>query len=88
MMAPEHDQDGSTTCTVTAIRFGMPSRALYHRRFRFDTAALPDEYHTISKGTAIRMLLLMDEDKQETSRRRAQKIAQTIANMHHCEARG
>ena len=55
--------------------------------FRFDTDALADEYHSISEDAAIQMLLLMDAVKQETSRRKAQKMAEAIANMHHCEAR-
>ena len=57
------------------------------KRFRFDTDALTDEYHTISEDAAIHMLLLMDAVKQEASRRKAQRMARAIVNMHHCEAR-
>ncbi|MCY4653200.1 MAG: hypothetical protein OXC95_08555 [Dehalococcoidia bacterium] len=57
------------------------------KRLRFDTDMLTNEYHTISEDAAIQMLLLMDAVKQETSHRKAQKMAQAIANMHHCEAR-
>ena len=76
-----HDRD---------IAYPYLSSILYDHtgsRFRFDTEALSDEYHTISEDAAIQMLLLMDAVKQETNRGKAQRIAQAIANMHHCEAR-
>ena len=80
-MLEGHDRD---------IAYPYLSSILYDHtgsRFRFDTETLPDEYHTISEDAAIQMLLLMDAVKEETNRSKAQRMAQAIANMHHCEAR-
>ena len=65
------------------------SRILYDhtgRHLAFDAADLPQEYRTISEDAAVQMLLLMDAVRGEPDYRKAQALAQAVADMNHCEA--
>ena len=71
------------------IAYPYLSSILYdhtEKRFAFDAQSLSSEYHTISEGAAVQMLLLIDAVRSEPRFDRAKALAEAIASMNCCEA--
>lgn len=72
-----------------ALAYPYLSSILYDhtgRHRNFEAENLAQEYRTISEDAALQMLLLMDAVRDEPDYRKAQALAQAIADMNHCEA--